>query len=187
MEIFGGEHMSELQQTLNDILNMDGSMHNRYSYIAIEKLVLVMLEDYIKKQKKEFIASKSHGYNRYEFDGYAPEGFDDYQGKTAIEIKFFRQGRVLKNVINDIVIRATHNDKQIDNLILIVLSPNPVSPNKLTFSFDDLSAAKSRRLNWKNKAASAHQLKNIDKNADLLYNSLVRILGFQGNPQPATV
>ena len=35
------------------------------------------------------------------------------------------------------------------------------------FSFDDLSAAKSRRLNWKNKAASAHQLKNIDKNADL--------------------
>ena len=35
------------------------------------------------------------------------------------------------------------------------------------FSFDDLSAAKSRRLNWKNKVASAYQLKNIDKNADL--------------------
>ena len=131
--------MSELQQTLNDILGMEGSMHNRYSYIAIEKLVLVMLEDYIKKQKKEFVADTSRGYNRYEFDGYAPQGFDDYHGKTAIEIKLFRQGRVLKNVINDIVNRAIHNDKQINNLIIIVLSPNPVFPNKLTYSCDELS------------------------------------------------
>jgi len=35
------------------------------------------------------------------------------------------------------------------------------------FSFDDLSAAKSRRLNWRNKAASAFQTGKIEKQPDL--------------------
>lgn len=119
--------MSEFKRNMMEMLNNESSANSRYSYMAVEKLVLVMLADYIGKQNKEFISEPFAGDGRYRFDGLAPDGFDDYQGKTAIEIKFFRHPRISTSIIYDTIGRAIVHSNDIENLIFILLSPEPIS------------------------------------------------------------
>lgn len=126
--------MSEIKQNLMEIFNNENYVNSRYSYMAVEKLVLVMLADYIKKQGKEFISGTYDGCGRYRFDGIAPHGFDDYRGKTAIEIKFFRHPRASSTVIYDTIGRAVVHSTDIENLIFILLSPEPISSTKIMLS-----------------------------------------------------
>lgn len=119
--------MSKVEQDLLEILNMNNNTNGRYQYMVVEKLVLVMLEDYIKRQGKEFFGTFQPEYTQIEYDGYAPEGFDQYKGKTAIEIKYFRHGRVPATVIYDTIGRIVLNGGNIDNLVIIFIGIIPPS------------------------------------------------------------
>lgn len=82
------------------LLNIIDSDTNNicYSFMAIEKLVMVMLEDYINQQNKQFMSNYSNAshlsdHRVFKYDGNAPDGFDNFEGSTAIELKIFRSIR----------------------------------------------------------------------------------------------
>ncbi len=124
----------DIKQTIMDILNSD-IYTTRFSIMMIEKLVLEILEDYVASQNKTFNRYYLH-FNEnallpdfdiesddvvFEFDGFAPEGFDNFIGKTAIEIKVYKSRRFSKNMFYDTVRKYSKLKNQIQNLLLIVI------------------------------------------------------------------
>lgn len=111
-----------IKKMILDIANGE-SNSLRYSYIAIEKLVTTMLCDYISKQGKEVFSNyRVNNLNRFlEYDIYAPDGFDEYSGNTVLEIKIIRHKRQSMKIISDTIGRFATQEKQIENLIVILV------------------------------------------------------------------
>ena len=81
----------DVKNTLSELINFENKPNQSFREIReIEKLILVMLKDYIINQGKEFTTEYRPPNKKIRYDGYAPDGFDDYVGKTVIEIKIFR-------------------------------------------------------------------------------------------------
>lgn len=105
----------------------DSSNSNR-SYIITEAFVLNMLKNYINKQEKEFFTEfiKDKSKLNFLYDGYAPEGFDEYVGTTVIEIKMYKNvSSSLRHVIYEL--QSLADDLHVNNIILIqigVISEN---------------------------------------------------------------
>lgn len=105
-----------IKKTLLEIVNSENNI--RYSYKAIEQLVLTMLKDYFSKQGKCFEYSKENII----FDACLPNGFDDIIGRVGIEIKMFRYNRLPLRLIYDTVGRISMRGENIDTLLLIFIN-----------------------------------------------------------------
>lgn len=99
---------------ISQILDSEGSfMNNQRNYIIAESFILELLNEYMQEQGKVFLRE----YNR--FDGYAPEGIDEYEGKTVFEIKLYRNKSAFRNIIRELVLRFLAVDREIENIIFV--------------------------------------------------------------------
>lgn len=112
------EDKMDIKETLLSIVQSDST---RYSFVAIEKLISVMLQDYAKKQSKEFCIGESNNL----FDLLLPNGIGDISGKVAIDIKILRHRQMFLRVIYDTIGKFTINKGDIDTLLLIVINEIP--------------------------------------------------------------
>ena len=115
-----------IKKMILDIINKE-SNSLRHSYIAIEKLVTTMLCDYISRQEKEVFSDyRVESSNKLLiYDIYAPDGFDEYNGSTVLEVKIARDKRHYKRLINDTVGRFATQEKRMENLIIILVGESP--------------------------------------------------------------
>lgn len=74
----------DIKEKMFDLLNNTKGL---YSYIAIEKLVSVMMTDYVKSQNKHVTENY---FNNKGPDMILPDGIDDENGCIAVEIKSLR-------------------------------------------------------------------------------------------------
>jgi hypothetical protein len=104
--------------------------YNSNSIQIAESIILATLDIHLKKQGKEFVGDYSSISNSnrerrimFGFDGYAPDGFDDFVGKTVFEIKLYRSKELdrYKKVINDFAKRVLINEPVIDNIIFVFM------------------------------------------------------------------
>ena len=84
----------DIKESLLNIVQSDGT---RYSYMAAEKLIAVMLQDYADRQNKKVLIERNYAY----FDMVFPDGIDDISGKVAVEIKFYRHKQMFLKFIYD--------------------------------------------------------------------------------------
>ncbi len=105
------------------LLEITQSDNLRYSIVAIEKLILTMLQDRVKRQDKSIL------YERYNAsavcDMVLPNGIDEISGKVAVEIKASRHKQMFLKVIYDTIGRFSMNRGDINTLILIVVNEIP--------------------------------------------------------------
>lgn len=114
-----------IREKLFELINAEP---NRYSYMAIEQLIIVMMNDYVKMQGKRIVASDDNGYRN--FDMILPDGIDDSKGCVAAEIKMLRYKQMSFRVIYDTIGRFSINRGEIDKLLLIVVNELPESVRK---------------------------------------------------------
>lgn len=127
---------------------MDNLTNNSISFFAGEAIILEILEYHIKTQGKtintNFPIYHKSMKKRIQFDGYAPQGFDEFDGATAIEIKFYQNSKSMKAKLKDILQRfLTINNWEetpiIENLLIIVSTPLAEEDKKtLESAYDDL-------------------------------------------------
>ena len=109
----------DIKEKMFDLLNNTKGL---YSHIAIEKLVSVMMIDYVKSQNKQVIESY---YNYKGPDLILQDGIDDEKGCIAVEIKSLRQKQMSLKVIYDTIGRFTFNRGEINKLLLIFVNELP--------------------------------------------------------------
>ena len=129
----------DVKNTLSELISSENKSNLSHKGIMeFEKLILIMMKDYIVKQGKTFTTEYRPPNKKIRSDGYAPDGFDDYVGKTVIEIKFFRFGSRSHYIAYDMICRISMLD-DVDNVILIL-----IGEGKLDFPQDVIN-----RLNFK--------------------------------------
>lgn len=107
----------DIKEKMFDLLNNTKGL---YSYIAIEKLVTVMITDYVKSQNKHVIENHYKGP-----DMILPVGIDDEEGCIAVEIKSMRQKQMSLKVIYDTITRFTFDRGEINKLLIIFVNELP--------------------------------------------------------------
>ncbi|MBP2659953.1 MAG: hypothetical protein H6Q69_2985 [Firmicutes bacterium] len=153
----------DIKRSLLDIINSDNNSIY-YSYMTIEKLIMVMLKDYISQQNKEFISDYSNNKN-FDCDGYAPDGFDEFKGSTAIEIKISRTSEISIITVKKIISYFQMHGGEIQNVILIGLGE--ISQNSRTRINEII-----KNLNFNFFIWDINDLVNIFiKNKTLYYNT----------------
>ena len=117
----------------------------RYSAVAIEKLVNTVIYDYIERQGKEVFVNHRVGDKgpHTEYDIYAPDGLDDYVGRTVFDIKMVRHRMNYRRVIDHTVGRFAIQGEGIDNLIIVLVGETSgnikstiLHNSNLTFNLD---------------------------------------------------
>ena len=126
----------DIKEKMFDLLNNTKGL---YSYIAIEKLVSVMMTDYVKSQNKDVIENY---YSNKGPDMILPDGIDDENGCIAVEIKSLRQKQISLKVLYDTIGRFTFNRGEINNLLLIFV-------NELPSQIRERIKEKEEQLNFK--------------------------------------
>lgn len=109
----------DIKEKMFDLLN---NTKDLYSHIAIEKLVSVMMIDYVKSQNKQVIESY---YNYKGPDLILQDGIDDEKGCIAVEIKSMRQKQMSLKVIYDTITRFTFDRGEINKLLIIFVNELP--------------------------------------------------------------
>lgn len=157
----------DIKEKIFDLLNNTKGL---YSYIAIEKLVSVMMTDYVKSQNKDVIENY---YNNKGPDMILPDGIDDENGCIAVEIKSLRQKQMSLKVIYDTIGRFTFNRGEINNLLLIFV-------NELPSQIRERIKEKEEQLNFKLMIWDIDDLVRIFSKNEILffdtYNNLDSIL-----------
>lgn len=92
----------------------------RHSYITIEKLIIIMMKDYLKWQGKRLFSENevTHGI----FDLILPDGIDNDESCIAAEIKMFRHKRASLGVIYNTMGRFFAERGVFDKFLLIVIT-----------------------------------------------------------------
>lgn len=110
---------------IDDLLKKINISDGYSGYYMFETFILNLLKVHLEKSNKSFI---SHP-RRFGFDGYAPQGIDEIQGGTQVEIKFNLEQLPLKQLVDQVSqIRNNLNDiMPFKNLLII--TPNPISNN----------------------------------------------------------
>ncbi len=98
------------------IANLDSYSGPR-SYILFETFVLELIQKYLDNQSKPFLPHY-RSPNKYQYDGFAPNGIDDLPGPTVIEVKLFR-GK-LSLISLDHTILNILRDNSIKSVLLIL-------------------------------------------------------------------
>lgn len=156
----------DVKNTLSELINFENKPNQSFREIReIEKLILVMLKDYIINQGKEFTTEYRPPNKKIRYDGYAPDGFDDYVGKTVIEIKIFRFGGHSFNIVYDMIGRISMLD-DVDNVILIL-----IGAGKFELPKDVIN-----RLNFKLSIWDINKITEIsNKNPDLFNQTYAQL------------
>lgn len=133
---------------IKDFLNQlfDGDNPNR-SYVMIETLILKVLKNYFEANNKElktnFIYKNLNDKIIMEVDAYAPTGFDNYEGGTVFEFKFYRSKNSLFKNFREILFKKFFNrinsmDLEVKNVILVVtLDLTDDEKSNLTSGFNE--------------------------------------------------
>ena len=110
----------DIRETLLELINSETI---RYSYMAIEKLIIVMMKDYLGSQNKRLFAENEvvHGIS----DMILPDGIDSDESCIAAEIKMYRHKQMSLRVIYDTIGRFSINRGDINKLLLIVVNELP--------------------------------------------------------------
>ncbi|KQC33494.1 hypothetical protein AAU57_09340 [Nonlabens sp. YIK11] len=108
---------------IDDIFKKINIQDGHRGYYMFETFILNLLKIHLEKVKKPFISQP----RRIGFDAYAPEGIEDIEGATQIEIKFNLERFPIKRLIDQVIhIQAKIKEPEpFDNLLII--SPNPIS------------------------------------------------------------
>ena len=116
----GMEINMDIRETLLELINSETI---RYSYMAIEKLIIVMMKDYLGSQNKRLFAENEvvHGIS----DMILPDGIDSDESCIAAEIKMYRHKQMSLRVIYDTIGRFSINRGDINKLLLIVVNELP--------------------------------------------------------------
>ncbi len=111
----------DIKKMILEIVNTEQN-NIRYSAVAIEKLVNTVIYDYIERQGKEVFVNHRVGDKgpHTEYDIYAPDGLDDYVGRTVFDIKMVRHRMNYRRVIDHTVGRFAIQGEGIDNLIIVL-------------------------------------------------------------------
>lgn len=110
----------DIRETLIEIVNSETI---RYSYVAIEKLISVMMRDYLESQNKRLLVENENMH--WIADMLLPDGIDNESGCIAVEIKMYRHKQMGLRVIYDTIGRFSMNRGEINKLLLIVVSELP--------------------------------------------------------------
>lgn len=94
-----------------------------YSYMAIEKIIIVMMKDYLKAQNKRLLAENEVMYRIS--DMILPDGIDHEDGCIAAEIKMYRHKQMSLRVINHTIEHFSKNRGEINKFLLIVVDELP--------------------------------------------------------------
>lgn len=110
----------DIREKLLELINSETI---RYSYMAAEKLIIVMMEDYLKLQNKRFLVENEIVYRT--FDMILPDGIDSYESCIAVEIKIYRHKQMSLWGIYDTIGRFSINRRDINKLLLIFVNELP--------------------------------------------------------------
>lgn len=105
------------------LLGLVNSESVRYSYMAIEKLVIVMMRNYLEAQNKRLLAENQDMLRIS--DMILPDGIDNEDGCVAAEIKMYRHKQMSLRVIYDTIGHFSINRGEINKLLLIVVNELP--------------------------------------------------------------
>lgn len=110
----------DIRETLLELINSETI---RYSYMAVEKLIIVMMKDYLKSQNKRLFAENESV--RGIADMVLPDGIDSDESCIAAEIKMYRHKQMSLRVIYDTIGRFSINRGDINKFLLIVVNELP--------------------------------------------------------------
>lgn len=110
----------DIRERLLELIN---SKTIRYSYLAIEKLIIVMMKDYLGSQDKRLVTENEVG--RGISDMILPDGIDSEEGCIAVEIKMYRHSHMSLRMIYDTIGRFSINRGEITKLLLIIVNELP--------------------------------------------------------------
>lgn len=123
----------DIKKKILEIVNSETNV--RHSYMVIEKLIAVMMQDYLDRQGKRFAF---HNRNRdISYNALLPDGIDNISGTVALEIKMFRNSRILLNRLYDTIGRIALSGASIDALVLIVINDVPETVMKKLIERDE--------------------------------------------------
>lgn len=110
----------DIRETL---LGLVDSETIRYSYMAIEKLIIVMMEDYLKSQNKRLYSENEivHGIS----DMILPDGIDSDESCIAAEIKMYRHTQMSLRGIYNAIGRFSINRGDVNKFLLIIVNELP--------------------------------------------------------------
>lgn len=151
-----------IKKSILELINCD--QYGRNLYRALEKLIFIVLEDYLKNQGKEIITE-----NQYlAFDAMLPDGIDDISGETAVDIKVYKNN-VLVNTIYDAIGRASMTGKNIDTLLFIIV-------NEVSEHLKNRICEKKNTLNFNIRIFDIDDIVNIcNKNEELFIKTYKNI------------
>ncbi len=104
------------------LTNFVTNSNQRNPYVSIEKLITIMLRDYLYKQGKTIVLGERPTEI---FDFLMPNGIDENTEPVAVEIKMFRTPFVNPRVIYDVIGRFSLYREDINTLLLIIVNEIP--------------------------------------------------------------
>ncbi|MBB4119639.1 hypothetical protein GGR32_001945 [Mesonia hippocampi] len=108
---------------IDDLLKKINIQDGHRGYYMFETFILNLLKIHLEKVGKPFISQP----RRIGFDAYAPEGIEEIEGATQIEIKFNLERFPIRRLIDQAIhIQAKVIEPEPFNNLLII-SPNPIS------------------------------------------------------------
>ena len=108
----------KIEKIIYDIIEEDNP---RRSIAFFETLVLKLISRYLADQDKKFIFHhRKANRSIIKYDGFAPFGFDDFEGETVFEIKLYRSKSSLYNVFLPEKFWERFLDDSIKNVIFVV-------------------------------------------------------------------
>lgn len=110
----------DIREALLELINSETI---RYSYMAVEKLIIVMMTDYLESQDKRLVTENEA--RRGICDIILPDGIDNEEGCIATEIKMYRHSHMSLRMIYDTIGRFSINRGEIAKLLLIVVNELP--------------------------------------------------------------
>lgn len=105
------------------MLELINSEKIRYSYMAVENLIIIMMRDYLNSMNKELV-TETVAINGF-CDMILPAGIDDDERCTAAEIKIYRHKQMSLRIIYDTIGRFSINRGDITKLLLIIVNELP--------------------------------------------------------------
>lgn len=149
---------------LLEIVNADFSKSSvRHTGVVIEMLFSAMMTDYIEKQGKKFYANYSKYNSPVTYDGYAPEGFDEFTGRTVIELKVYRDVMPSRRMALNSIQRSSRNNSNIKNFIFVIA-------NEIPSSFAEYIKEKIGELNFRLTVWGVDKLAEIFSQNTALFN-----------------
>ncbi len=154
---------------VNDIINNINLSENR-GYILIETFVLNLLKVHLEKLNKSLLIGQRMG-----FDAFAPQGIDDIQGSTQIEIKFNLDRMPVQRILEQFSAYISRSESRDFENILII------SPNKISLRTKDKfeHLAQLQKFPYKFYLWSEDELNRIisknKKEANSIINNLVSL------------